>query len=90
MEELMVDLVAITFFLSVAGVIILRPITKRLGEYLLKARLERGGGRLEEPELARIRGLLERMNGRLDLREDRIDFTEGCSPPACGRAAVAA
>lgn len=76
MEELMVGLVAITFFLSVAGVIILRPISKRLGEFLLEARLERRGGRLEESELARIRGLLERMNGRLDLMEDRIDFTE--------------
>lgn len=58
------------------GVIILRPLTKRLGEYLLEAKLERRGGRMDESELVRIRGLLERMNGRLDLLEDRIDFTE--------------
>jgi hypothetical protein len=86
MEDVMVGLVSITFFLSVAGVIILRPITRRLGEYLLESRLDRRGSRLEESELARIRGLLERMNGRLDLLEDRLDFTERLLAPGERRA----
>jgi hypothetical protein len=76
MGDLAGALVGITFFLSVAGVIILRPLSKRLGEFLLEMRLERRGSRLEDSELARIRSLLERMNGRLDLMEDRLDFTE--------------
>lgn len=76
MDDLMIALVSITFFLSVAGVIILRPISKRLGEYLLEAQLERKGGRVEAVELERIRGVLEQMNGRLELLEQRVDFTE--------------
>ena len=76
MGDLAPALVGMTFFLSVAGVIILRPLSKRLGEFLLEMRLERRGTRLEDNEIARIRALLERMNGRLDLMEDRLDFTE--------------
>lgn len=81
MGELAPALVGITFFLSVAGVIILRPLSKRLGEFLLEMKLERRGNRLEDSELARLRGLMERMDGRLDLLEDRLDFTERLLSP---------
>ena len=61
--------------LTIAGVILLKPIANKLG-YLLEAMAkEREGPRISE-DLGHIRELLETMNGRLSLLEERQDFTD--------------
>ncbi len=70
--------VAVVFFLTIGGVAVLRPLSKRLGDLLdvmIRERQGSGGGSSER-ELGRIRELLESMDGRLSLLEERQDFTD--------------
>jgi len=78
-------LVPITLFVCAAGVLILRPITKRLGILLetivreRQARLDAGmrvQSAVSEAEARATARLLERMSQRLDLIEERLDFVE--------------
>jgi len=68
-------LFAIILTLTVAGVILLKPIANKLGLLLEAMAKERQEPRLGE-ELGHIRELLETMNGRLTLMEERQDFTD--------------
>jgi hypothetical protein len=62
------------FILTVGGVLVLRPISKRIGEILeLYARDKQAG---LEGEVHQVRDLLETMDARLRLIEERQDFTE--------------
>lgn len=67
-------IVAIVLFVTTGGVIILRPIAKRVGDLLEVYAREREGG--FEVEMRQTRELLETMNARLQLMEERQDFTE--------------
>jgi hypothetical protein len=67
-------IVGVTFMLMVAGVILLRPITKRLGDLLELLILERR--RQSAAPLPRLGETLERMEERLRLLEERQDFTD--------------
>jgi len=67
-------IVAVIFIVTVGGVAVLRPIAKRVSELLeLYARDKRSG---LEGEVGQIRDLLETMDARLQLIEERQDFTE--------------
>jgi hypothetical protein len=75
------ELVPIFLFMCIAGVLILRPLTKRLGlllEALAKDRLApaRSVRAVEEAHLDQITTALERLNNRLDLVDDRLTFME--------------
>lgn len=77
----MEELVPIILFMSIAGVLILRPVTKKLGLLLEAFARERMGqaGRpaaLDEAQIERITIALDRLNNRLDLVDDRITFME--------------
>ncbi len=62
------------FILTVGGVLVLRPISKRVGALLeLYARDKQAG---LEGEVHQVRDLLETMDARLRLIEERQDFTE--------------
>ena len=66
---------SIVLFLTIGGVLVLRPIAKHLGSYLealTRQQLE-GGGR---EDVTQLREILETMNQRLTLMEERQDFTE--------------
>ncbi len=68
----MVVIVMLT--LTVGGVLLLRPIAKRLGdiaELMLRDRQGRAEG-----ELRRIGDLIETVSARMALLEERQDFTE--------------
>jgi hypothetical protein len=68
-------LVAMTLILTTGGVLILRPISKRLGSYLdavTAARLRPA----PEADLARIHDVLSSIDGRLNQIEERQDFAE--------------
>lgn len=76
MEEMVFALVPMTLFVSVAAVLIFRPLAKRLGDLLVHFQKDRQGARLDQNELGRLMALLEQMNGRLELMEERLDFAE--------------
>lgn len=72
--------VAVAFFMTVGGVLVLRPIAKRLGDILELFTKERRSG--VEAEVRQTRKLLEQMDARLHLIEERQDFTERLLGPA--------
>lgn len=62
-----------TTVLTIGGVLVLRPIAKRLGDVLeLFAKSQTVG----DGEVQQLRELMETMNARLQLMEERQDFTE--------------
>lgn len=68
-------LIPITLFICIAAVLIFRPITKRLGLLLetnSRPRVEPQADRTD----TRIVALLEQMSRRMELIEERLDFTE--------------
>lgn len=64
----------VTLCLSVAGVAILRPISKKLGTLLEAMALEKQSG--VQNDVQRLHALMESLDARLQLMEDRQDFTE--------------
>lgn len=74
-------LVPIVMFMCIAGVLILRPVSKKLGlllEALAKERMVRTtpAAGLDAAQLERVSVALERLNTRLDLMDDRVAFME--------------
>lgn len=73
-EMLAPMIVAVVLILTVGGVLILRPLAKRVSELLeLYAQEQRTG---LQGEVGQMRELLERVDARLQLMEERQDFTE--------------
>ena len=77
----MEELIPIIFMLMVGSVLILRPLTKKLGllmEALAKERLAKNEAPrgLDEGQMLRLTSALERLNSRVDLIDDRINFME--------------
>lgn len=77
----MEELIPIFMFLVIGGVLILRPVTKKVGlliEALAKERMS--GNAHERPldpiQLERITAALERLNSRMDTIDDRMGFME--------------
>lgn len=64
----------VVLILTVGGVLVLRPIALRLSEVLALYARERQSG--IENDVGQIRDLLETMDARLQLMEDRQDFTD--------------
>jgi hypothetical protein len=68
-------IVLCTLILTTGGVLILRPIAKRLGSFLdamTQARLRA----TPEADMARIHDMLSSIDGRLNQIEERQDFAE--------------
>lgn len=75
MDGLAMMIVLCTLILTTGGVLILRPISKRLGVFLdavTQAKLRA----TPEVELTRIREVLSSIDGRLDQIKERQDFAE--------------
>lgn len=68
--------VSIVFFVTVGGVILLRPLSKRLGDLLEVMAQERRELPGLEREFTRMREGLDRLEDRLQLLEERQDFTD--------------
>lgn len=75
MEELAPMLVAITLILTSGAVLLLRPVAKRLGD-LLELMAKQRSGELEVPKNERMEQLLDALDTRLGLVEERLDFTD--------------
>ena len=70
-------LIPIFLFMSVAAVLILRPLTKRLGLVLEMMSRDRQPVRgADDTDVARLRVHLDHVSKRLELMEERVDFTE--------------
>lgn len=67
-------IVAVVLTLVIGGVILLKPIANRLG-FLLEAMAKEKESALGN-DVGHMRDLLETMNARLQLMEERQDFTE--------------
>lgn len=81
----MEEFIPIFMFMCIAGVLILRPVTKKLGlliEALAKERLagvharDISSGGLSETHVERMANALDRLNSRIDHIDDRIGFME--------------
>ena len=66
--------ISVVFILTAGGVAILRPIAKRVSELLELYARDRHEGL--ESDVHRLKDLLETMNARLHLMEERQDFSE--------------
>ena len=66
--------ISTVFMLTIGGVILLRPIAKRIGLLLEVYAKEHESGL--QGEVGQLRDLMETMNARLQLLEERQDFTE--------------
>ncbi len=74
-EALAPMVVSIVLFLTIGGVLILRPIAKHLGAYLESlTRQQLEGNR--SAELLQLREMLDTMDQRLQLMEERQDFND--------------
>lgn len=74
----MEELIPITMFVCLAAVAILRPISTKLGGLLHAMTRERlaAPNQSDSQEIAQIRTMLEHISRRMDLVEERLDFTE--------------
>ncbi len=66
---------AIILTLTIGGVILLKPIANKLGQFLEAMAKERSEPQLND-QLGHIRDLVETTNARLTLLEERQDFTD--------------
>lgn len=74
-EALAPMVVSIVLFMTIGGVLILRPIAKHLGAYLeALTRQQLEGSR--SSELLQLRETLDTLDQRLQLMEERQDFSE--------------
>ena len=67
------ELIPIVMFVSLAAVLIFRPLTKRLGAVLERKAAEELD---ESPQMDRLARVLEHLVDRMDRLEERVDFTE--------------
>lgn len=67
-------IISVVFIVTVGGVAVLRPIAKRLSDVLELYARDRSSGL--ERDLQRMGDLLERVDSRLQLLEERQDFTD--------------
>lgn len=67
-------IVGVVFIVTTGGVLVLRPIARKVGDLLeLMAREKQSG---LQNDVGQLRDILETTNARLALMEERLDFTE--------------
>jgi len=76
MEEFLIALVPITFILSLAGVLIFRPLTKRLGSVMEASALAKRQAAEDQLHHEHVKTLLETQNLKIQQLEQRLEFTE--------------
>jgi hypothetical protein len=70
-------MLGMTLILCAAGVIVLRPLTKRLGDLIEARNRERAAqSQLPGAEIARLTEVVNRLTDRIESLEERQDFSE--------------
>jgi len=72
--DILPALLGALFILTTGGVILLRPISKQLAALLAQFAAEKQRALEKDPE--QVRELMYNMDSRLQLLEERLDFTE--------------
>lgn len=91
MEDLIPMVISVSLFFSIAAVLIFRPLSKRLGDVIGVLAQSRSAAaaavpKADDGETIRLRATVEHLTARLELMEERLDFTERLLA-ASGRAA---
>ena len=87
-DRLVLTLVPISFIVAVAAVLILRPLSKRLGELLVELRREKNEtATLKEVE--NLQRTVVDLGDRLERLEERHEFMEGLLGPSASPSASA-
>ena len=76
MEEFFIALVPITMFLTIGGVLVLRPLTKRLGLLMEASAKSRGANADEQLQIEHLRLMIDTQNLKLEQLEQKLSFTE--------------
>lgn len=76
MEEFFIALVPMTLFLTIGGVLVFRPLTKRLGLMLEANAAGRRSDEIDRIHQEHMRALLDAQNLKIEALEQRIEFTE--------------
>ena len=76
MEDIAPFIVAITLILTVGGVAILRPISKRVGDLLEAMAREKREPKRVVDDTHRMVELMESLHARLERLEERQDFND--------------
>lgn len=76
MEDMFFAMVPITFFLTIGGVLIFRPLTKRLGLMLEAQAAGKRDTEAERVQYEHVRALLSAQNLKIEALEQRLEFTE--------------
>lgn len=76
MADIIGTLIPIVFILTIGGVLILRPLSRRLGDLLEALAAEKREGAALEPALTRLQHSLDALDDRLTLLEERQEFTD--------------
>lgn len=72
----MEELIPIIMFLCIAAVLILRPLTKKIGLVIEQVARDRQANRADQNEIARLQAEIDYLSKRLNLVEERAEFTE--------------
>lgn len=75
MEAILTGIISVLLIITPAAVILLRPLTKKLGDYLVAAAAEKRVG-ATSPQLQDLRNVVDRLESRLALTEERLNFQE--------------
>ena len=76
MEAFFIALVPITMFLTIGGVLVLRPLTKRLGLLIEASAKSRGTNADEQLQIEHLRLMIDTQNLKLEQLEQKLSFTE--------------
>ena len=76
MEAFFIALVPITMFLTIGGVLVLRPLTKRLGLLMEASAKSRGTNADEQLQIEHLRLMIDTQNLKLEQLEQKLSFTE--------------
>ncbi|MGD8496740.1 MAG: hypothetical protein PVF05_11150 [Gemmatimonadales bacterium] len=76
MEELFIAMVPVTLFLTIGGVLIFRPLTKRLGLMLEANAANKRADESDRIQYDHVRALLEAQTLKIEALEQRLEFTE--------------
>ena len=76
MEAFFIAMIPITFFLTIGGVLVLRPLTKRLGLLIEASARAKSGDGIPLHELEQLRTQLETHSLKIEHLEQKLAFTE--------------
>jgi hypothetical protein len=63
-------------FLTIGGVLVLRPLTKRLGSMLEANAENKRSDDLDRVQHEHLRAMIESQNMKIEMLEQRIEFSE--------------